>query len=208
MEVLLKAEHLNAMAHLAGDKDIRPWVNGVWVEAAPQVTLCATTGELLGFFDPDVTADQVFKVQVPRAVLAGMKRWRGLVRLHSDDAVHWTADNFGTSQHWKSEDLVLPDVRRAVPRKVTGAPAHFDFALLDRFQQARKALRVESKDEKVYVVPNGAGAAHVRLLGHPEFFGVVMPMRMKTAECPTHAPDWVFESAVAESVPANCADLV
>ncbi len=229
MDVILRAEHVLAMAHLCGETDLRPWVNAVWVEAQPRTLLWATTGVVLGVYDTHVLASERFTVRIPRPVLSDMKRFSGPVRISSDDGKHWRADNLGTVQHWVDDGVVMPDLRRVLPVQTSGIAQSFDLDLLTRFQKASQLLvkwaRKEGKNGKgggavfhhVLIAHNGgeaAGPAIVTLPHAPEFFGVAMALNGNAPEVANmrrSRPDWVVANYFADdapAVPAECADLL
>lgn len=226
MDVILRAEHVLAMAHLRGEDDIRPWANAVWIEAQPRTLLWATTGTVLGVYDTQELASERFTVRIPRPVLSGMKRFSGPVRISSDDGKHWRADNLGTVQHWVDDGVVMPDLRRVLPVQTSGIAQSFDLDLLTRFQKVRdllvKGARKERKKDAalfnhVLIAHNGgkaAGPAIVTISNVPEFFGVAMPLNdaaLEVANMRRSRPDWVVANYFADdapAVPAECADLL
>lgn len=226
MDVILRAEHVLAMTHLCGEDDIRPWVNAVWIEAQPRTLLWATTGTVLGVYDTQELASERFTVRIPRQVLTGMTRFRGPVRISSDDGKHWRADNLGTVQPWVDDGAVMPNLRRVMPVQTSGIAQSIDLELLMRFQKVRdllvKGARKERKKDaapfnRVLIAHNGgkaAGPAIVTISNVPEFFGVAMPLNdaaLEVANMRRSRPDWVNAGYFADdapAVPAECADLL
>jgi hypothetical protein len=48
VEVTIRIEYLHALAHIAGKKDVRPQLDGVWLEASRSTIAMATDGSMLG----------------------------------------------------------------------------------------------------------------------------------------------------------------
>ena len=196
MEVTLKAAHLRALAHLAAKADIRPFINGVWIEADRNTLLMGTSGAVLGVIDTGVEASERFDLMVPHHILEGLKKVKEDITFSSPDGKTWTASAFGTTRLWVREEYALLEWRRVVPKETSGIAQQFDVELIALFVKAKKELGLKAKLTGVLIAHNGGPgdlAARVQLTGMPEFVGVLMPIRAKVVELaglPAVAPGW------------------
>ena len=196
----VSAAHLCAMALLASTQDVRYYLNGVLVEASPEVVLVATDGNALGMLDTGQMASGLFKVLVPHPVIKEFAKSRGVLTLTSEDGKAWTASADGKVITWTYDGAQYPDARRALPRSSTGEIAQFDVRLIGRFYQVHLALGGSKKElAAVLVAPSGHSAtALVHLPGFPEFVGGMVPLRAPPAVVKVRdsLPDWVHRTHI------------
>jgi DNA polymerase III subunit beta len=181
----LNRTHLRAALHLAADRDIRYYLNGVSVEVYQDRTfIVATTGHVMGFFRaPEGHAGVGDGVQfvIPRDMVQTIKAVRGF------DAVAVTFDpttnalTLGTEGldmvvSGKAVDGRFPEWRRVVATESSGEPAQFNPDLLPPFVKVAKLLG--SKHSRVHLHHNGQAGMAVQIPGHEGVFaGVLMPIR-------------------------------
>ena len=83
----------------------------------------------------------------------------------------------------------FPDVARVVPKECSGEVSQFDPRYLGDL--AKQAIALGAGATNVYIHHNGeTSAARITMDGHPEFLGVLMPVRVQDAPA---AGDWVNE---------------
>ena len=83
----------------------------------------------------------------------------------------------------------FPDVARVVPKECSGEVSQFDPRYLGDL--AKQAMALGAGATNVYIHHNGkTSAARITMGGHPEFLGVLMPVRVEDAPA---AGDWAKE---------------
>ena len=83
----------------------------------------------------------------------------------------------------------FPDVARVVPKECSGEVSQFDPRYLGDL--AKQAIALGAGATNVYIHHNGeTSAARITMGGHPEFLGVLMPVRVEDAPA---AGDWAKE---------------
>ena len=83
----------------------------------------------------------------------------------------------------------FPDVARVVPKDCSGEVGQFDPRYLGDL--AKQAIALGAGATNVYIHHNGkTSAARITMDGHPEFLGVLMPVRVEDAPA---AGDWAKE---------------
>ncbi len=209
---------VKALAHLAGEKDIRPWIKGVWLDSSgPTLRVMASDGGALGLYEtqePSTTAPPVF---LPGHIVKAAKDFGPQATLRIDDTRHAHLESFGTRHYWQDEGLAMPDYRRAFPKtQCSGIAQQFDAELVAKFVKVRKALGKPWHAAGVRISHNGrdststeSDAALVTLRDVPEFAGLLLCLRQgQMADpfllVPRDTPPWVFARAEA---PAEACDL-
>ncbi|QBE66826.1 hypothetical protein [Pseudoduganella lutea] len=180
--MLLKTDHLKAAALCAATKDIRFYLNGVFVEFLLEETrLVATDGNIAAVLRDEQkhTLDQCVSLIIPNDVIKrALTGWKsGGSSLESLNGGLWSLN----SVVFTPMDGRFPDYRRIVPTKASGAVGQFDPELLAVFGKVAKALG--QKTSAVHIWHSGTDAAAVQVLGRPEFTGVMMPLK-KPKEAP------------------------
>lgn len=191
----IQAEHLRALSHLAPTKDVRFYLNGVQVFAAPEVTLAATDGSRIGVLRTGQLASAQFEIRIPIDTIKQLGKFTGVVVLASEDGQDWTLKAGALSLGWKAEDERYPQVWRAIPSTVSGEAGLFDLNLLPSFSKAAKDLGAGSGARAVLLGQNGAGTALVSMPECPEFVGALAPLRKGMPGNPdplTSAPAWAI----------------
>lgn len=199
----IRTEHLRAMAHLAGQRDVRYYLNGVQVYATPEVFLAATDGNAVGLLRTGQQAGSRFEVRIPNEILKQMGKAKGIALIASDDGKAWVLKIGPLSCGWTAEKERYPDMQRAIPASVTGESSKFDVQLLARFAKVAADLGgPRMGGHEVLIGQNGVGTALVSLPGAPDFFGALAPLRKgdKFPDAPTAAPHWAKQSP---AIPAN-----
>ena len=183
MKTTVDAKVLKGMAHLAGESDVRQYLNGLWILARPFDTLVASTdGHVGGYYRVgEEVHEKEFSVRLPTEVLAKLKSATGRVEICSGDGVTWVATNpdMALEVEWKHDiSERFPDMARLILDVKDGRTAQFDIELLALFVKARKAfLGKKWRPAGVLIAHNGpSSGARVSLVDVPEFIGVVMSL--------------------------------
>jgi DNA polymerase-3 subunit beta len=191
--ITIKRNALRAMLHMAGDHDVRYYLNGVLVEANATATrLVATDGSVLGAYEhaaPKENPNNVIGVArliLPRETVALLKADRHalpLVSLMWDETAAGPVTSAELSDSGQRLGFVpidgkFPDYAATIPAaKPSGMGAWFNVDLLARFVKVAKLLGA-SRPGYVNIAYNGPDhAAAVTLPGVPRFAGVIMPLR-------------------------------
>jgi hypothetical protein len=195
---------LKAMLNLAGDKDIRTYINGVMVEVVDDhIRYTATDGAVCGIFRHIPLGNgEAGAVFIPRDVIKQCKVVGKAAAPALIDPVARTLRFGGASYSW-GDVGTFPAYRRIFPDKVSGEFAAYDPGLVLAFKETAQALRNAGYD--IAGLPpqigmNGTSGALVRAINNamkkddvgysPDFIGVIMPWR-QPGEDVTDCPAWV-----------------
>ena len=187
---------LTAMAHLAGKKDIRYYLNGVLMEVNNDYIRCvATDGHVIGVFQQkNMGGDQgePFSVIVPHDVIDKLDKKKLQHTLTKNDD-GFVIDNIG----FKGIDGKFPDYERVFKMdKISGEVAQFNPDFIARFVKVGKALGMK---HPMPVISHNGGKSALVSIGREDFVGLMMPYR---SEAPMQfVPTWLVgkEKQNAES---------
>lgn len=211
--VSINVNHLRAALVCAAKDDVRYYLCGVLVDfRADDIRIVGTDGHHLvclrsEYVDGD-DRPKPCQIIIPRAALEGIKPCKGL------ELAVLTFDAENPMAQCKLEPLAkggitftpvdgrFPDYARTLPNEPPQhAPAWFDARYVADFKKVADIVagaKAGAQLPQAQIWQCGECAAPVTLAGHPEFFGVLMPMRMNS-ECVL--PDWVKPQAAAETKP-------
>jgi len=187
MKVLITKNVLQAMSILASKKDVRYYLNGVYVIGTlDKVRFVATDGHILGLYqNEDYLPDESFDLIIPNEVIAKLEKNKDHVL--SCEEGKWQIDNM----IFTPIDGKFPDYQRVLPRtNMTNEVAQFNPDFIARFQKVGKLL---ANNAVPTIAHNGVGSALVDI-GLPNFVGVMMPMR---TEKPLEKTPLVFLNSVS-----------
>lgn len=172
MQVSIPTSHLKAALNLAPEKDMRQYLNGIFVEAMQDyVHVVATDGSVLGVFRTKNGSEEVFSVIIPYSIVKTVLSLKALSAVVRFDATGWTINGIP----FKPNDGKYPDYRRVVPKKCSNESAFFNPGLTYLFHKVAKDLKSKGA---VIIRQNGNDAAQVQVTDRmDEFVGVVMPFR-------------------------------
>ena len=183
MQNAVDIEVIRAFLPLAADKDIRRYLNGVYVEfQATRTVYVATNGHMLGIYTDDtVTNEDVHNVIIPRDVVKMLKPKHTLCTgtLHTNtDNREVRILNPANSQDlgFKPIEGPYPDYQRVIPAETSGVAANYNAEYLYAFAQANKMLGASTPGH-IMLQQNGDKGASVKLC-RDQFTGVIMPVRM------------------------------
>lgn len=203
MEIHIDLAKLQALQLLAGQNDVRPYLNGVYVEAtATQTRLAATNGHIMGLHLQAIPPDFANKgvewetLILPNEVIAKCKLQKGVSNIGTvliDQTANpkWGAGiegepltiNAYTLRLWdgtlipfKPCDGKFPDFRRVIPAAsaTQGEGAQFNPAYLAQFVKAVKLLG--DRDARIQMQFNAEGPIRIACKD-PAFIGVLMPQK-------------------------------
>jgi DNA polymerase-3 subunit beta len=185
-EVVVTFGHLKALKLFVGKKDIRHYLNGVYVEFNKYNTIfVATDGHRLlsaaiynretqhgrntiGAIIPIETIESLLKVK-PRVDV-------GLITLTVEDKIVKKIDVI--SDAVKLETLPIqatyPDFRKVFPESVSNEPGNYDFTYLNDFNKAAEYIS-GTKFKKAYLSQNGDKAALVDV--ESDCVGIICPLK-------------------------------
>jgi DNA polymerase III sliding clamp (beta) subunit (PCNA family) len=185
MENTINIEVLRALLPLAAKKDVRNYLNGVYVDFQADKTIyVATNGHVLGLYTEAVENEHAFSVVIPGDVVKQLKlnpkpgtaKWGDLVFNPETNTARIT--NPGAGQDFGFTPLngtTYPDYTKVIPAETSGEAAQFDAELLYLFAQVNKSLGA-GYPGRFKVDHNGNAGALVHL-SRDEFLGVIMPFR-------------------------------
>jgi DNA polymerase-3 subunit beta len=176
---------LDAMLQLAGKKDIRYYLNGVYIEFDATTTRAVgCDGHKLGIYQaaaPDNRGNG--SIIIPRDVIENLPKKAGILTFSQISETHWQIDTGAATIKFAPCDAKYPDFRRVVhpiqTAGTSGVAAGFNLEYFNQFEKcgnllAGTKLRVGNR---LRLHHNGDGAALVLLNCVEGFAGVVMPMR-------------------------------
>ena len=198
---------LKAVSRFSATKDVRYYLNGVYVQASPSETrLSATNGHILavhttahdgenvngGFTDLIIPADTVSAI----LKIKPASKYLETVTLSQDNGT-WKAEFAGMSVAFIPIDGKFPDYTRVIPRELSGVVGQYQPELLSRCQDALGDLNGKKADRFIEVKHNGTGAAIVDM-GMDNMIVIIMPFRVQN-DTPVDTA-WAF---VPVAVPAD-----
>jgi DNA polymerase-3 subunit beta len=182
----IKQTTLDAMLLIAAKKDIRYYLNGVYIEFNAQITRAVgCDGHKLGIYQnaaPDNRGNG--SIIVPREVIENLpKKCDVLTFTQNDTGAGWTINTGATTVSFTPCDAKYPDFRRVVSSIQTagtsGAAAGFNLDYLNQFEKCGNLLAGSKlrMGNRLRLHHNGDAAALVLLNCVDGFAGVVMPLR-------------------------------
>lgn len=184
-EILVPLNVLKAIRVFAATKDIRFYLNGVYLEIGKDESrVCATDGHMLGMYRirnieeqepcsaiiPNDIIDRVKGKDTDRVSFKIEKGNNKVSMLHFQK----TGSNTGTLV-FDAIDGVFPDMRRVIPSEITGETAYFNPLLLSRVFKAAEILK--GKNAFPLIGMNGECGSGVIDMNDENFMGVIMPYR-------------------------------
>ena len=223
MNLNVKARLVAAICQFKAERDIRYYLNGVYVEPIETggVLIVATNGHAMGIW-----RDLSGKIERPAILRIGKKleaacAGSDLKRLRIIDdrlavVIDPAKDSKGTqaalsevyvqNKHsdkpgsWEVEGK-FPNWKRVIPSQASGLMLH-DALHPDYVALAEKAIRLGNGTKFIgisFIQPNKNDGIAVIANGTADFFGIIMPLR----EVSTQYPEWVntLKAATTEEVP-------
>jgi DNA polymerase-3 subunit beta len=209
-EVTVSFGHLKALKLFSGKKDIRYYLNGIYVEFNKYNTIfVATDGHRLlsaaiynketqhgrntiGAVIPNETIESLLKVKSSiNAAIISFQVENNIVK-----KINIVSDSV------KLETLPIdgkyPDFRRVFPDSISNEVGHYNFAYLNDFDKAAQYIS-GVKNAKAILSQNGDKAALVSL-DYQDCVGVICPLR-NTGELITSKPKFLFndEESIKEA---------
>lgn len=177
----LPASCLKAALNCAAIKDIRYYLNGLYIEVMSSETrIVSTDGNCAAVFRIDIKNDYAFKVIIPSESVKLALSLKSTSLVLENDGTKWTLNSIP----FIPIDGKFPDYRRIIPIAFTNEAANFNPEILMKFVKIAKDLKL--KNSLPIVRHNGEAAAQVQFYGIDYFVGVIMPVRLFTERFPDH----------------------
>jgi DNA polymerase-3 subunit beta len=181
----VKQNTLDALLLIAGKKDIRYYLNGIYIEYDATTTRAVgCDGHKLGIYQvASENNSSVGSIIIPRDVIEKLPKKCGILTFSQISDTHWQIDTDNATIKFAPCDAKYPDFRRVVHGLQTagtsGVAAGFNLEYLNQFEKcgnllAGSKLRVGNR---LRLHHNGDAAALVLLNCVDGFAGVVMPLR-------------------------------
>jgi DNA polymerase-3 subunit beta len=190
-KIFLTATELRAIALTGAEKDVRFYLNGVYVEATRSETrLVSTDGNRASMWRreaPNELDSPIIEFIIPqdaiKAVKPSKRAGQDFLCIGIDDDGEYSLSNGITKIGFRPLDGRFPDYRRIIPAMPTGVTAHYDLGLLADFQKVGAMLARTSRRIWPHVHHNGDGNALITIQGLPQFIGVIMRVDPRFVEC-------------------------
>lgn len=171
------------MLLLAGKKDIRYYLNGLYIEYAPAFTrVVGCDGHKLGIYQAAAENTGHGSIIIPRDVIENLPKGNkefllGFTKLEGSQ---WQIITGAASINFAPCEGTYPDFRRVTHGvKTTGEAGGFNVEYLSQFEKCGNLL-AGSKSKagnRVCIHHNGTSGALIVLNGVENFAGVLMPLR-------------------------------
>ena len=181
----IKQTTLDAMLLIAAKKDIRYYLNGVYIEFNDQTTRAVgCDGHKLGIFQnaaPDNRGNGF--IIVPREVIENLPKKCDILTFSQISDTHWEINTGNATIKFAPCDAKYPDFRRVVhgiqTAGTSGVAAGFNLDYLNQFEKCGNILAGSKlrMGNRLRLHHNGDAAALVLLNCVDGFAGVVMPLR-------------------------------
>ena len=181
----IKQSTLDAMLLIAAKKDIRYYLNGVYIEFNATTTRAVgCDGHKLGIFQntaPDNRGNG--SIIVPREVIENLPKKCDILTFSQISDTHWEINTGNATIKFAPCDAKYPDFRRVVhgiqTAGTSGVAAGFNLDYLNQFEKCGNILAGSKlrMGNRLRLHHNGDNAALVLLNCVDGFAGVVMPLR-------------------------------
>jgi len=205
MKFQIDFDILKGLNVLSGKKDIRYYLNGVYVEITPNgAYFVATDGHKMGIWhESEITAPETIQHVIPSTLIDQVSKVItkpiNLVEIDLQPMIEFNYLN----NVFKAPaiDGKYPDFRRVIPETLSHEIAQFDPEFLSQFYKCASILNGVKKPD-VAIGHNGTGGAIVDIQ-NGKFLGVVMPYKSKAGFTEYKKPLWVdYAPAAAIEAPA------
>lgn len=193
VNVQINAKYLRAMRHVAAQRDIRYYLNGVFFQATKEggKFYVATDGHRIGVIqEPWGNGEEPKDIAllIPRAVAAAAKplgKTLSHAILKQVDEWTWTLQGGGEiAQTFKAIDGKFPEWQRVMPAECNGRTGAYNWRYMHDFDLlAKDAFGSKFSCE---LQQNGDSAGIVTC-GSNSFIGMVMPVRVSSPSMPQWA---------------------
>ncbi|MFW6855321.1 DNA polymerase III subunit beta [Burkholderia gladioli] len=185
--IFLTGTNLKAMQLGAAVKDVRYYLNGVFIEATQcETRLVATDGWMLAAFRTTVKNEldvPIVTLIVPNEVIKQVKPVKGVndsLTIEIEDG-RYTLISGDLRIGFRPLEGIYPDYRRILATRVSGVVGHYDPDRLAVLKKIGNTLR-RSKNAIPYVHHNGEGNAVITFGCLPTFIGILMHDRNAAAK--------------------------
>lgn len=210
MKIELQISHVRALLHLAAKNDVRAYLNALFLETGPHETrLVAMQGHVLGAARQHVSEEQttIPSMIIPRDALETCikmaPKYLKTIDLTDHDDGTYVLSCGQARIDFAALSGNYPDYRRVIPRSVKpeAGPCQVNVEYLALFAKVAKELGANCPAAAVMVAHGSSrldsgqithSNCIIEIVGHPEFAGVLMPLRVNEADVPTGGPEWVY----------------
>jgi DNA polymerase-3 subunit beta len=205
MKIQIDFDILKGLNVLSGKKDIRYYLNGVYVEITPKgAYFVATDGHKMGIWHDDkITSPETIQHVIPSTLIDQVSKVItkpiNLVEIDLQPMIEFNYLN----NVFKAPaiDGKYPDFRRVIPETINNEIAQFDPEFLSQFYKCASILNSVKKPD-IAIGHNGTGGAIVDIQ-NGKFLGVIMPYRSKADFSSYKKPLWVdYQPATVIETPA------
>lgn len=197
-EIGFNPKWLKAAALIAARRDIRYYLNGIFVEVFDhEARIVATDGHRMMILRKLVEGAAPAKIIIPTEIIDLLKPVSKYPKVeavlhYEPSSLKATLQYFDIGIQFKAIDGKYPDYSQTMHKasKPSGEFAHFNLDYLADFKRAVVTAFGEDRLYSPQIWHNGDGPAGVTYKGHDDFFGMVMPMR--AFDSATRVPPWAL----------------
>ena len=183
MENTINIEVTKALLPLAAEKDIRQYLNGVYIDFQHDKTIyVATNGHMLGIYTESVENERTFNIIIPRDVVkqlkpkSGKAKWGKLSFDPESKSGRVINPANGQDFGFIPPAGVYPDYTHVIPDKTSGGAGQFNAEYLYAFAQVNKALG--AKYPGIFKIDHNGEQGAIVHLSDDRFTGIIMPCRV------------------------------
>jgi DNA polymerase-3 subunit beta len=205
MKIQIDFDILKGLNVLSAKKDIRYYMNGVFIEITPRgAYFVATDGHKMGIWhESEITAPETISHVIPSTLIDQVSKVItkpiNLVEIDLQPMIEFNYLN----NVFKAPaiDGKYPDFRRVIPETLSHEIAQFDPEFLSQFYKCAAILNGVKKPD-VAIGHNGTGGAIVDIQ-NGKFLGIIMPYKSKADFSSYKKPLWVdYTPAAVIETPA------
>jgi DNA polymerase-3 subunit beta len=207
MKFQLDFDILKGLNVLSAKKDIRYYMNGVFIEITPKgAYFVATDGHKMGIWhESEITAPDTRAHVIPSTLIDQVSKViNKTINLVDIDLQPMIEINY-LNNVFKAPaiDGKYPDFRRVIPETINNEIAQFDPEFLAQFKKCACILN-SVKQPDIAIGHNGTGnGGSIVDIQNGKFLGVIMPYRSKADFSSYKKPLWVdYAPAAAIEAPA------
>jgi DNA polymerase-3 subunit beta len=206
MKFQIDFDILKGLNVLSAKKDVRYYMNGVFIEITPKgAYFVATDGHKMGIWhESEITAPETISHVIPATLIdqvsKAINKTINLVEIDLGPMIE--INNLNNVFKAPAIDGKYPDFRRVIPETINNEIAQFDPEFLSQFYKCAAILNSVKKPD-IAIGHNGTGnGGSIVDIQNGKFLGIIMPYKSKANFSSYKKPLWVDYAPAAIEAPA------